>query len=237
MLGETLTRTGKMVALAAIASTGLLAGSASADRIVGTTAVYANPDGQSVAASGVSNYTVVDNGDSFFVNVANVLTSARTRLTGVFLESGLASLVDGLPAISFNEKGGASGVTPSASFSAAAPGSDPISADSIAWGGSAVSVTSAVGLDNQHRMLLTFDYADGVDFDDVSAVIGGFGYRIATLVEDIGTGAVFASTSGAFGSDGGTIDGDGPSAVPTPTAVAGGLGLLALAGMRRRNEA
>lgn len=242
MLGENLLKNGmKLFALAAVASTGMFAGSASADRVVGTQQVYANPSGQSVLTD-VTNYTARDNGDgTFFVNVANILRSSRTRLTGVFFESGFDSLVNGLPTVSFMKKGENGTVTPETSFSTNVPGTSPLAADSIDWNGSAASVTAdtvGAGLSNEYRMLMTFSYADGVTFDDVSALLGGFGYRIATLVEDIGSDVTFGSTSGELSNpDGGTSGNGGPSAVPTPSAVAGGLALLGFAGFKRRRNA
>lgn len=233
-MGEsTVNRGMKMFAAAALAATGVIAGSAQAARVVGTQAVYSNENGQSVL-NDTTNYTARDNGDgTFFINVANVLMSNRTQLTGIYLESGISDLVSGAASVSFMTKADPTVVSMPVSF--AAGSSDPVDASSIDWTGTAQSYTTAgygSGLDNAHRVLLTFDYAEGVTFDDVEALLGGFGYRIATLVENF-QGVDFASTSGPLSNpDAGTA-----SAVPTPSAIAGGLGLLGLAGMKRRRDA
>ncbi len=217
----------KMIAVAALA----FAGSAQAARVVGTQAVYHNENGQSVLSDS-SNYSARDNGDgTFLVNVANILKSTRTQLTGVYFEAGFADLVSGGPNIEFMTKDNPT-VTAVAGTGFAA-GAAPVNSNLIDWTGTAQGFAASgygSGLDNAHRMTLTFSYADGVTFDDVEALLGGFGYRIATLVENF-QGVDFGSTSGPLSNPGGA------STVPTPSAVLGGLGLMGLAGLKRRRNA
>ncbi len=225
---------------AAVATTAGLSMTADAARVVGTQQVYYNSAGQRVA-NDTTNYTARDNGDgTFLVNVANILKSNRTELTGVYFESGFADLVSGGPAVAFMEKTPA----PATVFATPASASFALGSDSaiqpqlIDWTGSALSVTSAglgSGLNNDYRVVMTFSYAQGVDFSDVEALLGGYGYRIASLIEDRG-GVSFASTSGPT-SNPDALSGDGNvTAVPTPSAFAAGLGLLGLAGLKRRRE-
>ncbi len=221
----------KLFAAAAVATTGVIAGSAQAARVVGTQAVYYNQNGQSVLAD-ATNYSARDNGDgTFLVNVANILMSDRTQLTGVYFEDGFSSLVDGGPTIAYMTKANPT-VVPVSGADFAASSSAPPMDDLIDWTGTAQSVTASgygSGIDNTLRMTMTFEYADGVTFDDVEALLGGYGYRIATLVENF-EGVDFASTSGPLNNpDAGTV-------VPTPTAFAAGLGLLGLAGLKRRRD-
>ncbi len=229
----TVNRGMKIAAAAALAATGMVAGSAHANRVVGTQAVYHNENGQSVLNDS-TNYSARDNGDgTFLINVANVLMSNRTQMTGVYLESGIGDLVSGDAAVAFMTKSNPTVVTPSG-VSFAQGSATPVEADDIDWTGTASSYTSGgygSGLDNTLRMTLTFNYAEGVTFDDVEALLGGFGYRIATLVENF-NGVDFASTSGPLSNpDAGTA-----SAVPTPSAFAAGLGLMGLAGLKRRRN-
>ncbi|MEM8782001.1 MAG: hypothetical protein AAGE65_04005 [Planctomycetota bacterium] len=236
---------------AVVATTAGFAGHADAARITQTQAVYFNSADQNVL-SNTSQFTARDNGDgTFLVNIANILRSTRTELTGVYFESGFASLIDGGPTLDVAIKGTADGnarVNNDYSFSVGTE--DAPQSDLIDWTGTALSVTAeglGSGIANAQRLVMTFDYAEGVTFEDVEALIGGFGYRVASLVEDR-NGAQFASTNGLFGNpdaldtdNGGGIDHDGPvagnvTAVPTPSAFAAGLGLLALAGMKRRRD-
>ncbi|MEM9753272.1 MAG: hypothetical protein AAF916_07780 [Planctomycetota bacterium] len=234
-----------MKGFAAAAIVASAAGFASAERITQTQSVYFNATDQNVLGN-TSQFTARDNGDgTFLVNIANILRSNRTELTGVYFESGFADLVSGDPSLSLATKGTATDVNYSNDNASFAVGtSDAVGSDVIDWTGTAVSVTAdglGSGIGNAQRLVMTFNYADGVTFDDVEALIGGFGYRVASLVEDRG-GAQFASTNGVLSNpdaltDGGSVSGDGNvTAVPTPSAFAAGLGLMALAGLKRRRD-
>ncbi|MEM1444881.1 MAG: hypothetical protein AAGF84_02405 [Planctomycetota bacterium] len=228
-----------------MATTAGLASNADAARITQSQSVYFNSADQNVL-SNTSQYTARDNGDgTFLVNIANILRSNRTELTGVYFESGFADLIDGGPSLSLATKGTATADNHSNGSASFAVGTaDAVSSDVIDWTGTALSVTAdglGNGIGNAQRLVMTFNYADGVTFDDVEALIGGYGYRVASLVEDRG-GAAFGSTSGPLSnpdalSDGGSVSGDGNvTAVPTPSAFAAGLGLMALAGLKRRRD-
>ncbi|MEM7577813.1 MAG: hypothetical protein AAF328_10085 [Planctomycetota bacterium] len=244
-LGESQFIKGLTIA-AAVATTAGLATNADAARITQSQSVYFNNADQNVLTN-TSQYTARDNGDgTFLVNIANILRSNRTELTGVYFESGFESLISGGPALSFATKGTATSenyTNENASFTAGQ--ADAVSSDIIDWTGTSLSLTAdglGSGIGNAQRLIMTFNYADGVTFDDVEALIGGYGYRVASLVEDI-NGVQFGSTSGLFGnpdalaSDSGPVSGDGNvTAVPTPSAFAAGLGLMALAGLKRRRD-
>ncbi len=224
---------------AAVATTTGFAFQADAARILQSQTVYYQNAAQDVMAD-ASSYAVRDLGNgSFLVNIANILRSTRTELTGVYFESGIADLISGGPTIQFMDKTPVptnTFVSTTSSFSVT--NETPDMPELIDWTGTALSVTApglGNGINNTQRMVMTFNYAEGVSFSDVEALIGGYGYRVASLVEDR-NGVDFFSVSGPL-SNPDALSGDGNiTAVPTPSAFAAGLGLMALAGMKRRRE-
>ena len=217
-----MTTTKTLFAGAAVAAAMTVAGTASANSTAQNVDVYYNPTGFDFQGT-LAGFFLTDNGDSFSVNLGNA--SGSGSLQNVYFEEGFNELADGFTRteeeiVEFNE---------------VAPGNPPV-ADSIAWEGSALefeSTSFATGLGRvSDRLILTFDYADGVDFNDVADTIGTNGFRVAVFGTLGGDTLIAGVTSRELRNpSAGTV-----SSVPTPTAAAGGLALLGLAGLKRRRN-
>lgn len=222
----------KGLTLAAAVGTTAIAFSANAGRVV--TSVYQNESGQAVRDD-VTSFEVSDNGDgTFLFSLSNDSFSTRTDLNAVYFEGGLSSLTTGFTNV-------AVGGTDIGQYQQPAVinqiGGEVAQADVLSWDPSVLGFGApsfGEGLSNGESLDVTFAYAPGVTFSDVESLLGGFGFRVATLVLDINDVA-FWSASGSSSSD--AISGDGNvSSVPTPSAFAAGLGLLGLAGLKRRRD-
>ena len=220
--------TRSLIAGVATATVMAVAGPASAASTARNIFAYYNPTNASVGdqfGGALAGYRITDQGDSFTFNFGNA--SGSGSLTNLYFEDQFSTLVDGFTK---NE-------IASSRFNEVAPGDPPV-ADTIGWGGTSLefeSVDLAQGLGRvEDRLILTFDYAEGVTFEDVAAVIGEDGFRVATF--GITNFREFGEIAGTTGEQlrnpaAGTV-----SSVPTPTAAAGGLALLGIAGLKRRRN-
>jgi MYXO-CTERM domain-containing protein len=212
---------------------------ASAARLAQNIDVYHNPSNFDIAgasfigdSSAVVGVVAKDNGSSFTLDIGNALN--RGSVSEIYLESSFADLISGSTTIGTRSINSAKAPV---IFNEVAP-ANPIAASSIGWDGTALAFKTTTGFTTglgktADRLLLTFDYASGVTFADVAALIGTEGYRVASFAE-IGINEklqIGGVTSGIRNPDAGTV-----SSVPTPTAAAGGLALLGLAGLRRRKD-
>ena len=187
--------------------------------------------GNPTAVAGVEARSVDD--DTFVLDIGNALS--RGSVQDIFIEEAFANLIEGNVDVGSRSRQAAGSAT-AVDFSEVAP-SDPILGDTFDWQGTSLAFESAtfgtgLGLTSD-RLLLTFNYADGVTFDDVAALLGTEGYRVASFAEiDINQRFQIAGVTTAVRNTGSTT----VSSVPTPTAAVGGLALLGLAGLRRRSN-
>lgn len=230
--------------VAAVSVAGLAsAGTASFDIVSGST-----HSGVDVSVT-VQESSMVGYDFEFVIN--NNSTDNGAAITGIYFESGWAggllsgSAMDRNLSTTGNALGGVA-------FLEGA--NEP---DVAGWGDSLVSydvrMASAgmeaiwLGVDEGESARIAFQAgSDGVTLADLEAALGSSGFNIGIRLQDLFVGDNYASgwglasfsEGGALPGEGGEGNGDGGEAtgVPTPTAAAAGLALLAIAGYRRRRD-
>ena len=186
-------------------------------------------------------------GYDFEFVINNNSTGNGAAITGIYFESGWASS-DLLSGSAFDRNLSTSGNGPLGGVTFSEGTNDP----SIAgWSDSLVSydVREAspgmeavwLGVDEGESATIAFQAGNsGVTLADLEAALGGSGFNIGIRLQDLFTSDNYVSGWGlASLESGGQLPGDGGDAtgVPTPTAAAAGLALLAIAGYRRRRDA
>jgi MYXO-CTERM domain-containing protein len=255
LFGDIPTKQTLGLAAAAVVAAAGLGTSASADR-VNQTSYLSN--GSAVDGGVVSSFDVrAGDNNTFVISIRNE-GGIKAKLNSILFEESFADLTTGLAGFSSTKT-----VTTSKPARArqiaetttkvvngkvkvkSASGS-PDEGALIDWTGTASGLDTS-GFTAGKELNLTYSYASGVTFSDVEALLGGYGYRVATRVKEgkqtlwASSGDIFAAmTQTVTATPGGDLASLAPdttvTSVPTPSAFLAGLGLMGLAAMRRRRD-